>query len=130
MSTKSVSFLSAPSNDRINASHGSSTTRRIDSSLANNSGKLLVYPIERSLSNEAQPVEFDCPLAFHFMICIPVFRLILGLINIAPHKSSMVLIGDASRKGMFLSKQSLSEYVYSVFYVHEASLLFIGNGGE
>jgi hypothetical protein len=121
-----VSLLLDKYADKKDQPYGSISTRRIDTVLAHDGGKLLVYPLERTLSNEIRSVEFDCPLQFNFMICIPVFRLILGLVNVNKNKSSMILIGDASRKGMFLSKQDLSDHVHSVLYVHEASFLFIG----
>jgi WD40 repeat protein len=46
--------------------------------------------------------------------------------NIKPQKSLMILIGDASRKGIFLSKQEIPDHIYSILYIHETSMLFIG----
>lgn len=96
----------------------------LDSSTPDN--KLLVYPINRKSSNEIQSVEFNCPFQFDFMICIPIYRIILGFINIKKQKSLMILIGDASRKCIFLSKQEISYHVYSILYIHETSMLFVG----
>jgi len=60
------------------------------------------------------------------MICIPIFRIILAFVNIKPQKSLMILIGDASRKCIFLSKQEISDHIYSILYIHETAMLFIG----
>jgi hypothetical protein len=61
------------------------------------------------------------------MICIPIFRIILAFVNIKPQKKSlMILIGDASRKCIFLSKQEISDHIYSILYIHETAMLFIG----
>jgi len=46
--------------------------------------------------------------------------------NIKPQKSLMILIGDASRKGIFLSKQEIPDHIYSILYIHETSMLYIG----
>lgn len=91
-----------------------------------NDSKLLVYAINKKLSNEIQPIEFNCSFQFNFMLCIPIFRIILGFINIKPRKSLIILIGDASRKGIFLSKQEISDHIYSILYIHETAMLFIG----
>ncbi|CAF0801787.1 unnamed protein product [Adineta ricciae] len=88
--------------------------------------KLYAYAMSRHSSNDIQSVQFDCSFQFDFMICIPIFRLILGFMNLKSHKTLMILIGDVSRKGMFLSKQEIPERISSVLYIHEASLLFIG----
>ncbi|CAF2848040.1 unnamed protein product [Rotaria sp. Silwood2] len=88
--------------------------------------KLVVYPINKKSSNKIQSIEFDCPFQFNFMICIPIHRLILGFINIKKQKSLMIIIGDASRKGVFLSKQDLPDYIYCILYIHESTMLFAG----
>ncbi|CAF0891715.1 unnamed protein product [Rotaria sordida] len=101
----------------------------IDSSLTKAS-KLVVYPINKKSSNKLQSIEFDCPFQFNFMICIPILRLMLGFINIKKQKSLMIIIGDASRKGVFLSKQDIPDYVYSILYIHESTMLFVGCMGR
>ncbi|UJR27655.1 hypothetical protein I4U23_008936 [Adineta vaga] len=95
-------------------------------SLTQDNCKLHVYAIDRKLLNEIPSVQLDCSFQFDFMICIPIFRLILGFMNMKNHKSLMILIGDVSRKCIFLSKQEISEHIHSVLYIHEISLLFIG----
>ncbi|CAF3769661.1 unnamed protein product [Adineta steineri] len=92
--------------------------------------KLLVYSMNKKLLNDSCTVEFDCPFQFNFMICIPIFRLILGFMNIKKQQSLMILIGDASRKSIFLSKQEISDTIYSILYIHEVSMLFIGCMGR
>ncbi|CAM4769649.1 unnamed protein product [Rotaria magnacalcarata] len=104
-------------------------THKTDSSITQAS-KLLLYAINKTASHRIQSMELDCPFEFDFMICIPIFRLILGVINIRQQKSLMIIIGDASRKGVFLSKQEISDYVYSILYIHESAMLFIGCMGR
>ncbi|CAF4544899.1 unnamed protein product, partial [Rotaria socialis] len=99
-------------------------THKTDPSITKAS-KLLLYAINKTSSHRIQSMELDCPFEFDFMICIPIFRLILGVINIKQQKSLMIIIGDASRKGVFLSKQDISDYVYSILYIHESRMLFI-----
>jgi hypothetical protein len=98
----------------------------VDHSSQDHGSKLLVYPINKKSLNKTQSIEFDCPFQFNFMLCIPIFRLILGFINIKTHKSLMILIGDVSRKCVFLSKQEIPDHVHSFLYIHETSMLFIG----
>ncbi|CAF3364498.1 unnamed protein product [Rotaria sp. Silwood1] len=101
----------------------------IDSSLTKAS-KLVIYPINKKSSNKIQSIEFDCPFRFNFMICIPILRLILSFINIKQQKSLMIIIGDASRKGIFISKQEIPDYVHSILYIHESTMLFVGCMGR
>jgi hypothetical protein len=115
-----LSFL-----DKSNDQNYKTSKPILDSSLINTS-KLLVYPINKKSLNKTQTIEFDCPFQFNFMLCIPIFRLILGFINIKNEKSLLILIGDASRKGIFLSKQEIPYHIYSFLYIHETSMLFIG----
>jgi hypothetical protein len=91
-----------------------------------NSSQLLVYPINKKPLKAIESIEFDCPFQFNLMICIPIFRLILGFINLNKQKSLMILIGDASRKCLLLSKQEIPNHVYSILYIHETSMLFVG----
>ncbi|CAF0766338.1 unnamed protein product [Adineta ricciae] len=88
--------------------------------------KLYAYALSQHSSNNIQSVQFDCSFQFDFMICIPIFRLILGFMNLKSHKTLLILIGDVSRKGILLLKQEISERISSVLYIHEASVLFIG----
>ena len=87
---------------------------------------LAIYPIDKKSFHPNPPVEFECPNQLNFLICVPIFRIILAFANLKSKKSLMLLLGDASRKGMFLSKQEIPEQIYSVLYIHEANLLFIG----
>ena len=113
----------------INVNNFTSDTREISRNIVpndKNPSKLYAYAMNRHSSNDIQSVQFDCSFQFDFMICIPIFRLILGFMNLKSHKTLMILIGDVSRKGIFLSKQEIAEHISSVLYIHEASLLFIG----
>ena len=94
--------------------------------LSNPKGSLLAYLVPRRVSNEIQSVRLNCPFQVHHMICIPVYRLILAVMNTNKQSSWLILFGDASRKGMFLSKQEISGHVFSLLYVHEATILVIG----
>jgi len=88
--------------------------------------KLFVYPIEKKSFGNIRSFQFDCSFQFQFMICISIFRLLIGFVNIKPSKSLIVLIGDASRKGLFLSKQEIFNEIHSILYIHENSMLFLG----
>lgn len=88
--------------------------------------KLIIYPFNKHSSNKSQSVELNCPFQFNFMICVPIFRLILGFTSMKEQKSLMIIIGDVSRKCVFLSKQEIPDYVYTILYIHESTKLFIG----
>ena len=98
----------------------------VTSSNQSNGSQLLIYPINKKLFHENPSIEFQCPNQLNFMICVPIFRLILAFVHIKPKKSLMLLLGDASRKGMFLSKQEVPDQISSVLYIHQANLLFLG----
>ena len=88
--------------------------------------RFLVYGISSNLSADVQSVEFDCPFRLDFLICIPIFRLVLAFSNVGKEKSLMILFGDASRRTIFLSKHDIALSIHSVLYIHETSMLFIG----
>lgn len=101
-------------------------SNRTSISSSEQSSGLLVYSIDKKSSHKLQSIEFECPFQFDFMICVPILRLILGFINLKQQKSLMTIIGDASRKGVFLSKQEIPDHIHSILYIHESTILFIG----
>lgn len=102
---------------------------RMDSkimSVSDSNNQLRTFTLSQDGLKICSSISFYCPFEFYRMICIPMYRVILAFINTNKRSSWILLLGDVSRQGIFLSKQELPHIIYSVLYIHATSMLFLG----